>query len=143
MRKVLVLLMALGLVAASCGSGGDVAVDDVWARTSASTQDAGAVYLTINGGDEADRLIGVSVSSDVAAMAQLHETAAGGDGMMSMQQVAAIEVPADGETMLAPGGFHVMLMQLAEPLETGSTFEVTLTFEKAGTVKVSAEVREE
>ena len=143
MRKLIGLLVVLTLLMGSCSSGGELAVDDVWARTSASSQEAGAVYMTISGGDEADRLIGVSVASDVAMVAELHETAMGGDGMMSMQQVTAIDIPADGEATLEPGSFHVMLMNLAEPLATGSAIDLTLTFENAGTVNVSADVRED
>ncbi len=145
MRKLIGLLAVLALLTGACGGGGELSVDDAWARTSAGMQEAGAVYMTITGGDEADRLIGVSVSSDVAQVAELHETAMteGGEGMMSMQQVTAIDIPADGEATLEPGGFHVMLMKLAQPLATGSTVDLTLTFENAGTVTVSAEVRED
>lgn len=148
MKLLIRLLVPLAVLAGACGGGGDLGVDDVWARTSANTQNAGAAYMTITGGDTADRLVGVSVGSEVAAMAELHETAMGMDdsgestGMMTMQQVASIEVPADTEVMLEPGGFHVMMMQLAEPLQTGATFELTLVFEQAGQVKVSVEVRE-
>ncbi|MGI9647074.1 MAG: copper chaperone PCu(A)C [Acidimicrobiia bacterium] len=148
MKRWTVLFVPLALIVAACGGGGDLAIDDAWARTSANMQNAGAAYMTITGGDTADRLIGVSVPSEVAAMAELHETAMGmGDdgestGMMMMQQVPSIEVPADAEVMLEPGGFHVMMMNLAAPLETGSTFDVTLMFESAGEVSVSVEVRE-
>jgi len=61
---------------------------------------------------------------------------------MSMQQVPSIVVPAGESVALEPGGFHIMLMQLAEPLETGSEFTVTLTFEKAGAIDVNVTVRE-
>ncbi len=145
MRKLIGLLAVFASLTGACGGGGELAVDDAWARTSAGMQEAGAVYMTITGGDEADRLIGVAVSFDVAQVAELHQTAMteGGEGMMSMQQVTAIDIPANGEATLEPGGFHVMLMKLAQPLATGSTVDLTLTFENAGTVTVSAEVRED
>jgi hypothetical protein len=144
MRKIWLptFVAALAMVASACGGDAEIEVSDVWARTSARTQDAGAVYMTISGGEADDRLIGVSVSSNVAGMAQIHETSMDDDGVMMMQPVVEIGVPADGEVMLEPGGFHVMLMNLADPLETGETIDVTLTFEDAGTVEVSAEVRE-
>lgn len=65
-----------------------------------------------------------------------------GGGMMQMRPVDRIEVPAGGTVALAPGGLHVMLLDVPGTLEVGSTFEVTLTFEQAGTVNVTAEVRE-
>jgi copper(I)-binding protein len=139
---MLTLVVALALAAGACGGSGDVEVDNVWARTSARMQDAGAVYMEISGGDEADRLIDVSVASTVAGSAQLHESMMDADGVMMMQEVGAIDVPADGEVMLEPGGYHVMLMMLAEPLQTGGEFDVTLTFEQLGDVTVTAVIRE-
>lgn len=62
--------------------------------------------------------------------------------MMSMRPVEKIPVPAGETVNLQPGGYHIMLMDLAAPLEVGSTIEVTLTFENAGDVKVEAEVRD-
>lgn len=61
---------------------------------------------------------------------------------MSMRPVEKIPVPAGETVNLQPGGYHIMLMDLAAPLEVGSTIEVTLTFENAGDVKVEAEVRD-
>lgn len=62
-------------------------------------------------------------------------------GMMSMRQVASIEVPAGGEVVLEPGGYHVMLIGLSAPLVVGESFPLALEFEKAGTITVTAEVR--
>ena len=141
MKRFTALGVALLLVLAACGSSSEVEIGDVWARTSASSQENGAVYMTITGADTTDRLTGVSVTSDVARMAQVHETVVN-DGLMSMQEVTAIDIPADGQVALEPGSFHIMLMQLAEPLVVGSEFSVTLTFEEAGDIEVTAEVRD-
>lgn len=65
-----------------------------------------------------------------------------GDGAMTMQPVDRIELPAGETVSLEPGGYHIMLLDLVEPLETGDTFEITLTFENAGEQTVTAEVRE-
>ena len=142
MKRMIGIVLAVSLLAAACSSGGDVEVADVWARTSASMQDAGAVYMTITGGEEDDSLVGVSVDSSVAAMAELHQSMMDEEGMMMMQQVESIAVPADDEVKLEPGGYHVMLMQLAEPLTAGSEFTITVTFETAGDMDLTAEVRD-
>ncbi|MCP5027239.1 MAG: copper chaperone PCu(A)C [Actinomycetia bacterium] len=64
-------------------------------------------------------------------------------GAMTMQEVTSIPV-AVGETVsFAPGGLHVMLMGLVDPLEVGDEFDVTLTFENAGDVVVTVEVRDD
>jgi copper(I)-binding protein len=65
-----------------------------------------------------------------------------GGGMMTMQPVESIEVPADGSVALEPGGYHVMLLDVKKELVPGDTIEVTLTFERAGEVTVTADVRE-
>lgn len=65
-----------------------------------------------------------------------------GAPMMQMQPVEDISVPAGETVSLEPGGLHLMMLDLAEPLEVGTTIELTLTFEQAGEVVVTAEVRD-
>ena len=114
-------------------------VSSVWARPSTTAN--GAVYLTITGAGTADKLIAVAVPMSVAEMTHLHKTAMDGGGMMTMTPVKSIAVPASGTVKLKPGGYHVMLMGLKKPLKVGTSFPVTLTFAKAGKVKVAAQVR--
>jgi len=66
----------------------------------------------------------------------------GDHSTMTMREVDAIEVPAGETVSLEPGGFHLMLIDLAGPIEMGDTIPVTLTFERAGEVEVDAEARE-
>lgn len=66
----------------------------------------------------------------------------GMSGMMQMREVSRIDIPAGTTVTLEPGGYHVMLLELAAPLTPGQTFEVTLTFEVAGERTVTAEVRQ-
>ncbi|MEZ5171730.1 MAG: copper chaperone PCu(A)C [Acidimicrobiia bacterium] len=131
-------------------------ISDAWARSTPDDAARTAAYLTVES-DEADEIVGVSVPSDVAAMAELHETVTGAmedgegmddegmgnghaDGAMAMQQVDAIPVSA-GTTSLEPGGYHVMLMDLAKPLTDGERFELTLDFERTGPQTVTVTVR--
>jgi hypothetical protein len=115
-------------------------VTDAWARKAMAMDMAGAAYMTItNGTAEADALL--DVATPVAANPEIHETTAEGSGMMAMHPVEQIDIPAGGAVKLEPGGYHIMLINLTEELEVGSTIELTLTFEKAGEVKVMAEVR--
>ena len=76
-------------------------------------------------------------------MTEIHETTMDDAGTMMMGEVPAIDVPAGATVMLEPGGYHIMLMNLAAPLETGQEFDVVLTFEAAGDVTVPVEVREQ
>lgn len=137
------LVVALGLLLAGCAPSAQagITVTDAWARTSAMMERAGAAYMVLhNGSGETDRL--VSATTPAAAVVEIHETTMV-DGMMGMAPVAAVEVPAGGQTDLKPGGYHIMLIDLTQELNVGDTIELTLTFEKAGEVKVTAEVRDE
>jgi copper(I)-binding protein len=115
---------------------GDLEIVEAYAR---SVELGGAAYFTIeNTGDTDDALVGAA--SDVARRVELHETVTE-EGMHKMLPVDEIAVPAGGEAVLEPGGYHVMLLDLKEELAVGDTFHITLTFEKAGSVDLEIEVR--
>lgn len=117
---------------------GDLVVENPWARESVTR--TGAAYLTVrNEGSAADRLIGVA--SEAADRVELHASTVQ-DGVMRMRAVEAVEVPAGGEAVLAPGGLHLMLIGLKAPLEEGGSFGLTLSFEKAGAVEVTATIED-
>jgi len=140
--RALVVVALLALVAGACGEDdASLSVADAWSRP--ATGPNGAIYLTLEGGDADTALTGVSVSQEVAAMAQIHQTVMRDDGSMAMTMVPEVEVPAGTSVMLVPGGVHVMLMELAEPLELGMTLEVVLTFDNGTEITTSAEVRDE
>jgi periplasmic copper chaperone A len=138
-------------------------VHDARSRMSPKLAAAAAVYLELgNPSDHDEVLVSAAVSPEVAARAELHETyeveeddAAemggsmhGGQDdaaapMMGMREIPSIEIPAGGTVALVPGGLHIMLLDLVEDLEPGTTFELTLEFERAGPVTVSVDVRED
>jgi len=124
------------LLGAGCG-GGQEGLQISEARVGAPSGPNAALYFTARGGPDAL----VSASTDVAAEVHIHETLIGEAGTMSMRQVPRLEVPTGGELVLAPGGFHLMLVGASE-LAVGDTIEVTLVWENAGEVTVSAEVVE-
>ncbi|MHA1524433.1 MAG: copper chaperone PCu(A)C [Alphaproteobacteria bacterium] len=140
MKKFMALFAILASLAtawplgASAGSQAHqaIAVQDIWARATATLAKVGGAYMTIrNSGNNADKLIGVA--SPVCAHAGLHQSLMEND-IMKMRAVDAIEIPAGGMVMLKPGGYHIMLMGLTKPLKQGETFPITLTFEKFGDV---------
>ncbi|MEE8497906.1 MAG: copper chaperone PCu(A)C [Acidimicrobiia bacterium] len=141
--RVAAVFAALMLVASACGDDdGGITIEGEWARTSPAAVTNGAAYLQLTAAED-DALIGVSVDSSIAGMAQIHEVVMDTDGAMQMQQVASIPLPAGETVSLEPGGFHVMIMNLAAPFESGQKFDVTLQFEVMGEVVVEVEVMEE
>jgi len=138
-RAVFAAAALAAAVPLSAFAQGGVKVEDPFARASAGTSGAGAAYMTIRNSGAADRL--VSASSAVAGRVELHDHIREGD-VMKMRKIEAITVPANGAAELKPGGLHVMLMNLKQPLKPGETIEITLNFEKAGAVAVKVPVKE-
>lgn len=136
------LLWACGDDDTGGGSVARVTVTDAWARATATGQTVGAVYFDIEV-DGDDVLLGAAVPPEVAAAAEIHEEVAGDDGAMSMRELTDGLPLEDGETVsFEPGGLHVMLVELAAPLELGATFELTLDFAEADDAIVDVTVRE-
>jgi copper(I)-binding protein len=119
---------------------GQVEVLAPWSLALPPNAPTAAAYFTVrNTGMADDRL--VRVSSPVAAEAQLHEHL-GADGMMKMQQVEGVIIPAAGQVRFAPFGSHVMLLGLGDrsQLVEGAHFPLTLHFQSAGDVEVQVQV---
>ena len=108
-----------------------------WARATVQGQRTGGAYLRIDNGGTADRLL--AARSDVAAAVQLHSMSMQGN-VMRMREVEAIDVPAGAKVALEPGGLHIMLVGLKAPLQAGSSFPLTLRFDKAGEVRLEVKV---
>jgi hypothetical protein len=139
-----VLLAAAAIVAATGAVGAqtppkqqDIAVTDAWARATAGAGKTGAAYVTVTDNGVPDRLTGAS--TPVAGMADLNETI-NANGVMQMRGVAGLPLEPGKPVTLAPGGYHVMLMDLKHPLKKGETFPLTLTFEHAKPITVQVEV---
>lgn len=106
-----------------------------FSRATLPNAPVGAGYLTItNKGAEDDTL--VSASSPIAGMTQIHEMKMEGDVMKMNEVEGGLVIPAGQAVMLAPGGFHIMFMDLKEPLVENAMVPVTLTFEKAGPIEI-------
>jgi len=114
-----------------------VSVDGAWARATVPGQMGSAAYFTIRNAGGPDKLLSVT---SPAADASLHSTSMD-NGVMRMRPLQALDVPENGTVELKPGGTHVMLMGLKQPLQAGSALELDLKFEKSGERKVSAQVR--
>ena len=101
-----------------------------------------AYFVVHNNGATADTLLGVD--SPISDDAQLHEHVHK-DGLMKMQQVQNVEVPAGKDLVFAPGAYHVMLMQPKDRslLSDGKRFPLTLHFKNAGDVTVEVAVQKQ
>lgn len=112
-----------------------IRVTDAWLRETAPGQTAGGGFLTItNNGKADDRLTGGG--SARAAQVQVHDMRMEG-GVMRMRPLdGGLPLPAGRTATLKPGGLHLMLIGLKQPLKRGERVPVTLTFARAGKVTV-------
>lgn len=131
-------LMALTAAAAHA----QVTVQNAWVRGTVAGQKATGAFMTITSAADAKL---VSVSSPVAGVAEVHEMATA-NGMMQMRAVSnGLTLPAGRPVELKPGSFHVMLMDLKQPVKAGDAVALTLVVEQADktrqTLQVKAEVK--
>jgi len=118
---------------------GMLVIRNVWARPAMQADALSAVYMVIeNTGDQPERLL--HAHCDVAGTVELHETKMEG-GVMKMQPVDGIDIPAKGTVELKPGGLHIMFIGLTRDLNPGDEIELELHFDKAGHVPVKAVVQ--
>ena len=130
------LAFALLLVASSAWS--QVEIEKPWMRATPPGASVAAGYMTVrNQSANADRLVGAS--SPAAARVETHVNIKDGD-ILRMRETKAPEISPKGKLELKPGGAHLMLIDLKQPLKEGDTVQVTLKFEKAGEIKADFRV---
>jgi copper(I)-binding protein len=116
-----------------------VTVSGAWARATPPGAKVAAGYMTLrNAAAAADRL--VAASSPAAERVETHVTVKDGD-VARMREVKGYDVPANGTLTLAPGGSHLMLVNIKAPLKEGDKVPVVLRFEKAGEIHAQLAVR--
>jgi copper(I)-binding protein len=137
-RLSLSLLFAVTLSLPALADG--IKVEAPWARATIAAQKTGGAYVSLtNSGTTPDRLIRAETPVSERVEVHEHQTV---NGVMQMREVAGGIPVSPGETVaFGPGGYHIMLMGLKQPLTKGSKFPLTLVFEKAGqqTVEVMVE----
>jgi len=143
-RVAFVALAAFLLLAASVALAqefrpGDITIEKPWSRATPKGASVGVGYLVIrNHGAAADKLTGGA--ADFASGVSVHQMASE-NGVMRMRDVpGGLDIPANGEVKLTPGGYHLMFTGLKRPLKKGESVQATLAFEHAGNVSVTFEV---
>ena len=139
MLRALALALALAFVAAAVQA--QVRVENPWVRGAVPGQLATGAFLDITSARDA---VLVKAESPIAASVEVHAMEMKND-LMTMRAVPKIDLPAGKQVRFAPGGFHIMLMDLKQPVKNGETVPLTLTIEypdkKRERVEVKAQVR--
>lgn len=137
---VITFILSMALLASACAEPPELSIENAWARP-AFQGDNGAVYLVINNRtDQGDGLIGAD--SYIANLTEIHLNKMDPQGTMTMERQDLVGIPANEVVELAPGGLHIMLVDLLQDLNVGDKFELTLMFQRSGDIQVEVEVRQ-
>lgn len=118
---------------------GDLRVRHPWVRATAPGATVAAGYLEIhNSGRQPDRVVGASTPA--AERVEFHVQERDGD-VLKMRELKDFEVPARRRLTLRPGGSHLMIVGLKQPLAKGARVPLTLRFERAGELKIELEIQ--
>jgi copper(I)-binding protein len=140
MKRNTWMIALVASLAAQAAWAANISVTDAWARATMPGQQVSGAYMQIQSDADA-RLVGVS--SPAVPRVEVHEMKMDG-GVMRMREVEAIDLPKGKTVSLEPGGFHIMLINLAKPIAAGDVIPLTLVVESGGkrqTVEVKAEAR--
>ncbi len=114
----------------------DIIIEKAWVRASAGTNKVTAGYAVITNNGKADDEL-TAVSTPAAMMSEVHQSTHE-NGIAKMEAVDSLKIPAGGKAELKPGSYHVMVMELMQPLKVGETIDMTFTFKQHGDVMVKA-----
>lgn len=143
-RSTFALLAALVVAGAVSAAGpremraGPIVISDAWTRPTAAGMPMGVAYFVVRN-DGADDDVIVAASTPAAARVEIHQTTLA-DGMARMRPLREIAVPAKGKVAVAPGGIHLMLVDLVAPLAAGTRVPLILQFRTAGRVEIQLTV---
>ena len=135
-RSSAVLAMAMAAALAAPLAQAQVTVTDAWIRGTVPQQTATGLFGRLTSSGDARLVAG---SSPVASAVEIHEMRMVGD-TMRMRAVDALPLPAGKAVELKPGGWHVMLLGLKQPLKAGDTVPVTLVVERADRTREQVEL---
>ena len=128
-------VLVCGLVPAQAANA-NVVIKDAWVRSTVPGQMGTGAFMKISA-RAGTQLVGVS--SPVAGVAEVHEMKMDGD-IMKMRAMPVLDLPAGKTVELKPGGYHVMLMDLNQPLKKDTKVPLTLVFKDAKGVQSRLEL---
>jgi hypothetical protein len=104
-----------------------------WSRPATAGSTAAGYVTLVNRGSSPQTLTGVV--SPLAASVEIHSASMAG-GVMRMAHETKAVIPAGGRFAFAPGGWHLMIVGLKQPVKPGDRIPATLRFAGGKTLKV-------
>jgi copper(I)-binding protein len=119
-----VLTVLVAMLLACSKQAPEINITDNWVRATAEGQDVGAAYMTITSASDTSL---VKVESSASDSIEIHSMSME-NGIMKMRMLEQLDLKAKTPNKLAPGGFHLMLFDLKNPLKAGETVSFSLHF---------------
>jgi hypothetical protein len=139
MKRNIIIILITALLLSGCGSKKGIEVHSAWMRPAAKGENGGVYFELHNHGTTPDELTGVS--SDVAVVAEIHESKLEGD-VMTMNMLSSLPIEAKADIAFEPGGLHVMLIDLRQDFKVDDEFMVTLHFKNSEDITFHVLVRD-
>ena len=139
LKFLITFSLAINFVAAS-NAGAKIVVSDAWIRELPPSSSVTAAYMIIeNLGNDDDKLTGVNAS--FAGHAGIHTTQIDNNGIAQMKILRELVIPSGKKVVLEPGGTHIMLTDITEPIKRDDTLKLELMFEREGMKEISVKVK--
>jgi len=124
----------------ACTNTQELQIEEPWGRPALAGNNTAAYFKINNPLTEGDRLL--TASSSIAEFTEVHLSLME-DGKMIMQQQEFVEIPAKSTVEFKPKDYHIMFINLNNDLNVGDEYQLTLQFEKAGSVTITVPVKEQ
>jgi len=140
-KRMLSVIFIWVLLLSACTTEEGITVHNAWMRPTAQGENGAIYFILSNHSAEADELVGAS--SDASESVEIHESSmAEGTDVMQMNQVFSVPLERGAEVTFAPGGLHIMLVNLSRELTVGENVELTLHFKNHEDIPVNVAVAE-
>ncbi len=141
LHAVMIFVGSVGYATTGLAEGiaDQVTVTDPYIRAVPPVVKTSAAFMQLQSSDASERFM-VGAATPIAGAVELHMHTMD-DGVMRMRRIPHIHLPSNKLVELKPGGLHVMLFDLGEPLKVGDKIPMTLEFEDGSTKEITAEVR--
>lgn len=133
------LFIAIGMMCITTAQAQRILVNDAWIRGIPSSAKTTAAFMTIQN-TGAEEIVLESAVCEIAETVQIHTMEQVGE-IMKMREVSELRIPANGQAILAPKGYHIMLIGLIRPINDGEMIPLSLNFTDRATVTVDAVVK--
>ena len=138
-KKLLALSILLMFMAHISISQEAMIINDAWVREVPPGSSVSAAYMTIQNKGNDDQLI--AISSDFSETAELHTSKVDDSGVATMEMINVLDIPSGKTVELKPGGMHIMLIGIKEPLVGKESVNLKLEFNQAGDIQIEVPVK--